>query len=127
MTQFGCEKCWLSDASAAWEAVTSTEIEKHLVDEAHFIVSIRACSACSQSFLQITTETIDWKGGEDPIYRNISPITASERTELLDNKLSPTKLMEGLGSDRRVLKYDWPKGDEPSIYWGTNVRIGIHD
>ena len=79
MSQCGCDKCWASEASKAWKAVTSIPIEEYLIDESHYIVSIRNCPSCSQRYLQVTTETVDWTDGEDPIFRTIIPIDDEER------------------------------------------------
>ncbi|HEU4872420.1 MAG TPA: hypothetical protein VFT44_04910 [Pyrinomonadaceae bacterium] len=38
-----------------------------------------SCPSCSQRYLQVTTETVDWKDGEDPIFRTIIPIDDEER------------------------------------------------
>ena len=127
MSQFGCGKCWSSEASDAWKAVTSIPIEVHLIDESHYIVSVRACPSCSQRYLQVTTELVDWEGGEDPIYRTIIPIDNAERARLTTSKPLDTSVIEAVGEGRRSLKYDWPKGQGASIYWGTGVRVGVHD
>lgn len=127
MSQFGCDKCWSADASEAWEAVQSTPIEMYLIDESHYIVSIRACPSCSQRYLQVTTETVDWKDGEDPIYRTIIPIDNAERVRLTTSKPLDTSVIEAVGTRRCSLKYAWPKGQDPSTYWGTGVQVGPHD
>lgn len=46
MTQFGCKNCWPSEAPAACIAVMNTGIQRHLLNEAHFIASIRAYKTC---------------------------------------------------------------------------------
>lgn len=127
MSQFGCDKCWSSEASAAWEAVASTPIETHLIDELHYIVSIRACPSCSQCYLQVTTEVVDWSDGEDPIYRTIIPVDNAERVRLTVSKPLDASVIEAIGVGRRSLRYDWPKGQAPGVYWGTGVRVGVHD
>ena len=126
-SKYGCEKCWSSDASEAWSAVTSIPIQTYLIDESHYIVSIRVCPACSQHYLQVTTETVDWQDGEDPIYRTIIPIDDAERTELTSNKRLDANVIESVGVGRESLKFDWPKNQKPSTYWDTGVRVGVHD
>ena len=126
-SKYGCEKCWSSDASEAWSAVTSIPIQTYLIDESHYIVSIRVCPACSQHYLQVTTETVDWKDGEDPIYRTIIPMDDAECAELTSSKRLDANVIEGVGVGRQSLKFDWPKNQEPSTYWGTGVRVGVHD
>ncbi len=127
MNQVGCEKCWSADADAAWNAVDHAAMDARLIDELHFIVSIRVCPACKQQFLQITTETVDWEGGEDPVYRTVIPIEPDERVELEACNPLTESVLEGIGRGRRSLKYAWPAGQDPSVYWGTGVRIGPHD
>jgi len=97
MSEYGCEKCWSSEASEAWRAVTSIPIEAYLIDESHYIVSIRLCPSCSQHYLQVTTETVDWKDGEDPIYRTIIPIDNAERIELTSSKRLDANVIERVG------------------------------
>jgi len=127
MSEYGCEKCWSSEASEAWRAVTSIPIQTYLIDESHYIVSIRVCPSCSQSYLQVTTETVDWKDSRDPIYRTIIPIDDAERTELTSSKPLDAGVIEGVGVGRQSLKFGWLKNQEPSTYWGTGVRVGVHD
>ena len=127
MSENGSEQCWSSEPSVAWRAVTSIPIQVYLIDESHYIVSIRMCPSCSQHYLQVTTETVDWKDGADPIYRTIIPIDDAERTELMSSKRLDAKVIEGVGVGRQSLKFDWPKNQEASIYWATGVRVGVHD
>ena len=126
-SKYGCEKCWSSDASEAWGAVTGIPIQAYLIDESHYIVSIRVCPACSQHYLQVTTETVDWQDGEDPIYRTIIPIDDAERTELTSSTRPDANVIESVGVGRQSLKFDWQKNQEPSTYWDTGVRVGVHD
>jgi hypothetical protein len=127
MSEYGCEKCWSSEASEAWRAVTSIPIQSHLIDESHYIVSIRMCPSCSQHYLQVTTETVDWKDGEDPIYRTIIPIDDGECTDLMSSNRLDANVIEGVGVGRQSLKFGWPKNEGPSTCWGTGVRVGVHD
>jgi hypothetical protein len=127
MSQVGCDKCWSSEASDAWSAVTSTPIETHLIDESHYIVSIRACPSCSQRYLQVTTEVVDWDDGEDPIYRTIIPVNNAERARLTISESLDTSIIEAIGVRRRSLRYAWPKGQDPSTYWSTGVHVDVHD
>jgi len=127
MDQFGCDECWPSDAAKAWEAVRTISIEKHLIDESHYIVSIRRCPSCLQRYLQVTTETIDWQDGEDPIFRTIIPIDEEEHARLTIESPPDTRVLESVGQGRRSLRYDWLKGQEPSMYWSSGVCVGVHD
>lgn len=123
----GCNKCWSSEAGEAWRAVTSALIETFLIDEPHYIVSIRACTSCAQRYLQVTTETVDFEDGEDPIHRTLIPIDDAERAALMASKPLSTSVIEAIGVGRRSLRYDWPKGKEPSASWGAGVQVGEHD
>ena len=127
MSEYGCKQCWAPEAAEAWRAVTNIPIEAYLIDESHYIVSIRKCPSCSQHYLQVTTETVDWKDGEDPIYRTIIPIDDAEHLELTSSKNLDTNNIEGVGVGRQSLRFDWPKNQEPSTYWTIGVRVGIHD
>ena len=127
MNEYGCERCWSSEATEAWEAVTSIPIETYLIDESHYIVSIRACPSCSQHYLQVTTETVDWEDGEDPIYRTVIPINDGERARLTNSTPLGPDILEGVGLGRRSLQYEWPKDQEPRKYWGAGVHVRVHD
>ena len=127
MSEYGCNECWSSQASEAWRSVTSIPIQVHLIDESHYIVSLRVCPSCSQHYLQVTTETVDWKDGEDPIYRTIIPIEIAECAELTSSKRLDANVIEGVGVGRQSLRFDCRKNQEPSTYWVTGIRVGIHD
>lgn len=127
MSDFGCSECWALEAEAAWVLITKTPIINRLIDESHYIVSVRRCDSCNQEYLQITTETIDWQDGEDPIYRTVLPISGEERENLTNGRSLSKAFLESIGKDRRSLKYDWPKGTPKSIYWGVGVLVGDHD
>ena len=125
---FGCENCWPpspEDSDAAYRALTR---EADLIDESHFHVMIRACSRCSQRFLSIFTEMIDWADGDDPQYWTLLPITEVEAADLIrqGNSLAEQTL-NSLGSGRRSLHHDHPKGKPPRTYWGTGIWVGPHD
>lgn len=127
MSQFGCDQCWSSEAARAWDTVTSVPIKERLINESHFIVSIRKCPCCLQHFLQITTETVDWQDGQDPIYRTVIPIDDEEQAELVGKASLAERDLELIGVGRQSLQYDGPKGKEPSIYWSAGVIVGHHD
>jgi hypothetical protein len=54
------------DCLAAKEAIRKAQHIAGLVDESHFIVSIRRCVRCGQHFLIMFCERIDWADGDDP-------------------------------------------------------------
>lgn len=127
MSQIGCDRCWAPEAATAWNLIKDVPIEERLINEPHYIVQIRVCPSCSQRFLQVTTETIDWADGEDPIARTVIPIDDEERARLIAAQPLGDETIEGIGAGRQSLRYDWPKGKEPALFWGTGVRVGIHD
>ena len=98
-------------------AVTSIPIEDYLIDESHYIVSIRNCPSCSQRYLPVTTE----------IFRTIIPIDDEERASLIANSPPKTSVLEAISPGRRSLKYAWQKGEQPSTYWGAGVQVGLND
>jgi hypothetical protein len=99
-----------------------------LIDESHFHVTIRQCPACSQSFVSIFTETIDWADGEDPQYWTLMPLTPREAADLTRQGGAVTEAaLTGLGPGRRSLHHDHPKGAEARSYWDTGIQVGWHD
>lgn len=127
LKQYGCKMCWGEDAGEAWDRVIRNTRHALLVDETHFIVSILTCPICAQAFLKVTTETIDWYGGEDPIDRVVIPIDAEERDRLKAASPLTNDILEGIGPGRRSLRYAWPAGAEPSVFWSAGVVVGVHD
>ena len=126
--KFGCERCWPSSADAAWEVIRTLTCEADLIDESHFHVMIRACRVCSQRFVSLFTETIDWADGEDPQYWTLLPITGLEAAELVRRGDSLTESeLNALRSDRRCLRRDYPKGEAPRTFWATGISVREHD
>ena len=125
---FGCERCWPSSADAAWEAREELTHVAELIDDSHFHVMILACPCCTQRFVSIFTESIDWKDGDDPQYWTLLPITEAEAVDLVrhQDSLTETKL-NALGPGRRCLRRDHPKAIEPRIFWGTGISVNPHD
>ncbi len=126
---FGCKGCWPSSADAAWGARGLLRSEEELVDESHYYVMILTCSACSQRFISIFSERIDWVDGDDPQYWTVMPLTQQEAADLSCRRgsLSEGELMS-LAPDRRSLRRDYPKGaDKPSVFWATGVWFPAHD
>jgi hypothetical protein len=125
---FGCEHCWPSTADAAWEARGSLTHVQDLIDESHFHVMILECSRCTQRFVSVFTETIDWQEGDDPQYWTLLPITEMEAADLVQqrNSLTVTKL-NALGCSRRCLRRDCPKGMVPRVLWGVGISVGMHE
>jgi len=122
---FGCDCCCPADAEAAWTARDSLKRVSELIDESHCHVMILACGACSQRFISVFTETIDWADGEDPQYWTLLPITGEEAADI--SMLPAESKLNSLGPGRRCLRHDHPKGEEASIFWGTGIWVGPHD
>ena len=127
-TQFGCDSCWPASADATWEARRDLSHVEELIDESHFHVMVLACRRCSQTFVSVFTETIDWTDGEDPQFWTLLPITEPETASLLQerNSLSETKLY-ALAPGRRCLRREHPKSSPPRAFWGTGMVVGPHD
>ena len=125
---FGCERCWPPAMDAAWEARGALTKVAELIDESHFHVMILACPRCTQRFVSIFTETVDWEDGEDPQYWTLLPITGAEADDLIQQRdsLTETKL-DALGPGRRSLRRDHPKAAARRIFWGTGIAVGPHD
>ena len=124
----GCESCWPSSADAAWEARRALMYKADLIDESHFHVMILACPTCSQHFLSVFTEQVDWTDGEDPQYWAVLPITPEESASLLARSGTLTEAaLSSIGPGRRSLWRDHPKSVAPSAYWGTGMSIRCHD
>ena len=125
---FGCERCWPATAEAAWEARDALTRAQELIEESHFHVMILACARCTQRFVSIFTEMIDWKDGDDPQYWTLMPITETEAADLVRRRDSLTEAsLEALGRDRRCISHDYPKATAPRTYWATGISVGPHD
>ena len=124
----GCNICWPADAEAAYSASTQLTCVANLIDESHFIVRVLVCKICGQKFLSIFTETVDWFGGDDPQNRSVFPITESESEFVmsLGDSISE-KQIQAIGSQKKYVEFDSPKGKPPTTCWGTSFFIGPHD
>jgi hypothetical protein len=120
--RFGCARCYGEDAHAAWGHYTEhLEIRHMVVDEPHFIVQVRRCTACSQPFVWVLQEHVDWVAGNDAQYRDVVPVTPEEADVLVQQgeDLDLRELMT-LGRSRRHLQADWPSdADAATIRWVT--------
>jgi hypothetical protein len=126
--QAGCAHCWPDSAEAAWGARSVLAQETRLIDESHFIVRVLTCLRCSQRFVSVFTEMIDWEAGEDPQSWSLLPITATEAANLLEDGSSLTEArLNSLGPGRRCLRHDNPKSGGPRLFWGTGLFVGMHD
>lgn len=119
---FGCTECWQQDATAVTSAFCALKIDTYLIDESHYIVTIRHCLKCSQKFLSLMTEIVDYVDGDDPQYRTFMPITTDESEKLIQlGDFITNKHLASIGIGRRSLRWDYPKGAMLRIYWGTGV------
>ena len=119
---FGCAECWQQDASLVISAFSVLKIDSYLIDESHYIVAIRYCLKCSQKFLSVFTEMVDYADGDDPQYRMVMPITTDESEKLIQlGDFISNKNLASIGIGRRSLRWDYAKGATVSIYWGTGV------
>ncbi len=125
----GCDRCWPPSADAAWEARRQLIRGNPLIDELHYGVWILTCSACSQHFISIFTEEIDWADGDDSQYWIVMPLTQQEAADIAGRGGSLTEEgLNSLASDRRSLRRDYPKGaDVPRLFWASGVSIPPHD
>ena len=125
---FGCDHCWPESAEAAWRARSQLEHESELIDESHFHVLILSCTKCSQRYLSIFTELIDWEAGEDPQCWTVLPLTTEERKTLLRFGTSITETtLNSLAESRRSLRRDHPKNKEPECSWVIGIPLPPHD
>ena len=125
---FGCEDCWPEAADAAWSKRGGLTRVAELIDESHFHVMILECGRCTQRFISIFTETIDWSDGDDPQYWQLMPINGAEAAVLIEqgHSLDETKL-DRLGPGRRSLHRDYPSGGTRVCFWSTGISVGPHD
>ena len=115
-------------ADAAQEARRTLTREAVLLEESHFNAMIRACPGCSQRFVSVFTETIDWEDGDDPQYGTLLPVTTAEAVALVQQGSDLTEAtLNALGSGRKCLRYDHPKGEEPRSFWGMGISVRHHD
>jgi hypothetical protein len=126
--EFGCDRCWPTDAYAAWQARGGLTRLEELIDESHFIVAVLACPGCDQRYVSILTETIDWGDGNDPQYSTLLPITGAEAEGLIQQEGPLNEMsLNALGRGRRSLQRDYPKAGPPRVFWGSGVLVGPHD
>jgi len=127
-SRFGCQQCWPESADAANAARSTLKREHDLIDESHFHVMTMKCPACSQVFVSVFTETVDFADGEDPQYWITLPLTAAEAEDLAKQGDGLTEAaLNALGPGRKSLAHDFPKGGTPTSYWRTGMNVGHHD
>lgn len=127
--EFGCELCAGNDAIEAEKNRSNLKPTADLIDASHYSVSIGECPNCSQRWVAIFTELIDWNDGDDAQYNSLLPVTKLEADELqgLAGNVVSNRLNE-IGKDRRYLQVDYPTGKPARIRWAEgNFMIGPHD
>ena len=126
---FGCESCSGEDPVAVWAYYRGGLMEDIvLIDESHFLVSLRHCRDCGQPFVWIFTEEVDLVGGNDPQFRMIVPVNPDEARALADSGDGPDLGGIGaLGEGRRFLAIDWPAdAQEARVFWRRG-RFALRD
>ncbi|WP_316527912.1 hypothetical protein [Kitasatospora brasiliensis] len=119
--EFGCAKCYGEDERAAWRwQREGFESETEVVDGSHFSVDLKRCRDCSQRFVWIFTEVIDWMGGDDAQFVAIMPVSEAEAADLVAGALRPRELGR-LGRGRRHLHHDWPTGGAAHLHWDSDL------
>jgi hypothetical protein len=126
---FGCQACFQGDAETTWKAMRNFPVVERLIGESHFSVTVLACPECGQRCIRIFTETVDWADGQDPQYWSVVPLTVQESEELIgQGEHVDRHLVEAMGSDRRYLQVDYPKGRDLRAFWANgHLMIGPHD
>ena len=125
LDKFGCEQCWPDSTDAAWAAIQKADRGDELSDDSHCHIMLRVCSHCSQHFLWVFTEKIDWADGEDPQHWAVLPLTEAEvKSRSYPLTYDPAT---PLHPERRSLQVDFPKGEGMRIFWSTGLFIGSHD
>lgn len=127
-TAFGCGICWPDAAEGAGQARGELCREATLVDEAHLIASVLACPRCSQRFVSVFVETIDWAGGADSQVRIQYPLTVHEAERLTGGGAKLTEAdLSGLDRERRSLVLGVLKDGVEKCVWTKGLAIGWHD
>jgi hypothetical protein len=117
---FGCSACYGDDPQTVRDHLRTSAGGPPIVDDSHFIVRIVRCRACSQGFIYIFTEFIDWEDGNDPQYVTLMPVTGVEAAAFTDGTL-PVQEAGALGKDRRHLVDDWPASGGRRLRWATGT------
>ncbi len=57
--------CQASDPNAAYIFLKQAKVTRTLIDESHFMVTLRICEGCGSPYLVFFFELIDWSNGDD--------------------------------------------------------------
>jgi hypothetical protein len=123
-TEFGCARCYGDDPQAVFDYQRGNGFTGHqpIITKSHFIVSLIHCGQCSQQFVSIFTESIDWAHGQDPQYTDLVPVTPAEaETILAAGEDVDLRYLGQLGDGRRRLSTDWPSGAPQQVMWRSGA------
>lgn len=124
---FGCTACWPELPEVVWNHFSKLKVYKTLVDETHFIVSLRKCFHCGQRFVTVFTEIIDWSEGNDPQERLLMPISDTEsQTLLAASEVDLEDRLLGLAPERLSLRYRTGRRSE-ICERSRGIYVGQHD
>jgi hypothetical protein len=123
----GCPACIPAEPPADTEEIV-LDLVSRLIDESHYIVTVRACPNCGQEFVRVFTERIDWQGGEDPQRITLLPITHDEAQALMaaGENVNEAQLSR-MGWHRRFLEFDWPSRQPMTIRYTVGDLVARHD
>lgn len=127
--EFGCLACWpeSADVQMVWKQFSELKTYATLINETHFIVSLRKCFHCGQRFVTVFTEIIDWSEGNDPQERLLMPISDTE-SQLLQTASEDDleAILTAMAPDRPSLRYR--TGRRSEICEGSRgIYVGQHD
>lgn len=114
----GCARCFAGDAGLARELTNQLPVWHSLADDSHFIVSVRRCPDCSQHYLRIFIEFVDWEGGDDAQYQDTFPLTGEEAHAIaamgqdIDPSHDDLRYLGSLAAGRWHLSSGWPSGQQ---------------
>lgn len=129
MTRCRCS-CVADDPVSAKAAIRKAEHIIRLVDESHFGVSISRCKQCTQHFVTLFCERVDWADGDDPQTWVAVPVSADEvqRFRAADIAADEYAILDIVSGDRRFLYHDMPKGAAEKLVWKTGpLFVPGHD
>ena len=129
MTTHQCA-CLDHDSATAKEAIRKSRCIVELVDESHFMVSIRQCGRCGQHFLTLFCERVDWTDGDDPQKWLAVPVAKDEVQRLRTANVAANEnvILEIVANERRFLYHDMPKGEPAKLEWkNRTLFIPAHD
>jgi hypothetical protein len=118
----GCQSCTDANAELAWARALALRERSVIVDESHFRITVRRCASCTQDYLWIFAETVDWIGGDDPQEWLVAPVSADEAQRLTEAGIVDLSI-------RRHLRRSFGRDDDtPSAQWSSGgINVPPHD